>query len=166
MTPFYIITGVSGSGKSTVGEQLAGRLDCPFYEGNDFHPPRNLAKMAAGFPLSDADHRRWLKRLHGLIGDHLAHRETAVMACNVLQKRDRDQLAAGHEGVQFIYLEGTFDLIWERWSARETNLYRAGMLRRQFEALERPLPAEGFCIEINRTIADIVSAIMQVITPR
>ena len=70
-TAVYVIMGVSGSGKSTIGQKLAKRLGCSFYDGDDFHPPENIAKMAGGFPLNDTDRTSWLTRLADLIGEHM-----------------------------------------------------------------------------------------------
>ena len=117
MTIFYVIMGVSGCGKSTIGQALADQLDCPFYDGDDFHPPENVAKMSSGIPLNDADRAPWLARLAELITAHWQRGETAVLACSALKKRYRDQLRVNSQ-VQFVHLAGSFDLIWQRMLSR------------------------------------------------
>ena len=86
MTTAYLIMGVSGCGKSTVGQALADALACPFYDGDDFHPPENVAKMASGTPLNDDDRYPWLAALHDLLLDHAENGETAVLASSALKK--------------------------------------------------------------------------------
>jgi gluconokinase len=159
MTAVYIIMGVSGCGKTSVGQQLAAKLSCPFYDGDDFHPPENVAKMASGQPLNDDDRYPWLARLHDLIGEHLERGETAVLACSALKKKYRDQLRAGNDGAQFVFLDGDFDLIWQRMSARANHYMKADMLQSQFDALERPYPHEAFTIPINQSVNEIVNNI-------
>lgn len=163
MTAVTIIMGVSGCGKTSVGQQLAAKLDCPFYDGDDFHPPGNVAKMVSGQPLNDDDRYPWLARLHDLIGSHLRKGETAVLACSALKKKYRDQLRGDNSGVQFVYLEGSFDLIWQRMSARANHYMKAEMLQSQFDALERPSSREAFTIQIDRSINEIVSEIMRTV---
>lgn len=157
----FIIMGVSGCGKSTVGQALAAALRCPFYDGDDFHPPPNVAKMASGTPLTDADRAPWLAALHDLLLAHVERGETAVLACSALKKKYRRQLRQGNDSAVFIYLQGEFDLIWRRMRAREDHFMRAGMLRSQFEALEPPAPAEALVISIDQTVAEIVSQIQK-----
>jgi carbohydrate kinase (thermoresistant glucokinase family) len=160
----YVIMGVSGCGKSTVGEALAARLGCPFYDGDDFHPPQNVAKMAGGRPLTDDDRQPWLARLHDLIAEHTTRGETAVLACSALKKKYRDQLRMDSKTVQFIYLEGTFDLIWQRLASRSGHYMKAAMLQSQFDALEPPASAEVFTVSIDQTPAQILTEILQFVT--
>ena len=138
MTSVYVVMGVSGSGKTTVGQALARALDCPFYDADDFHPPENVAKMAGGVPLTDADRAPWLARLHKLLADHVQRKQTAVLACSALKEAYRERLRRGLSGVRFIYLQGDFDLIRERMQARENHYMKAEMLQSQFDALEPP----------------------------
>ena len=121
MSQVFIIMGVSGSGKTTIGLALAQKLESPFYDGDDFHPPESVAKMASGVPLNDDDRYPWLAQLHDLIADHLARGKTAVIACSALKKKYRDQLREGNEGVYIIYLKGNLSLIWERMEARQAH---------------------------------------------
>ncbi len=151
--------GVSGCGKSTIGQALAAQLDSPFYDGDDFHPPENVAKMAGGVPLDDSDRAPWLATLAGLIQEHLDRAQMAVLACSALKKRYRDQLRVNDQ-VQFIYLAGDFDLIWGRMQARPGHYMKAGMLHSQFTALEPPTPVEALEISINQPVDEILAHIL------
>lgn len=160
MAQLFVVMGVSGSGKTTVGQALAARLACPFYDGDDFHPPANVAKMASGSPLNDADRAPWLARLAELLAEHGERGETAVLACSALKQRYRDQLRVS-EQVQFVYLAGSFDLIWQRMSERTNHYMKADMLRSQFAALEPPTADEAIHIAIGQEIEAIVDQILQ-----
>lgn len=160
MTKVYVIMGVSGCGKSTVGQALAVRLGCPFYDGDDFHPAANVAKMAGGAPLNDEDRAPWLAVLHDLLARHVEKGETAVLACSALKKAYRDQLRAGQQdNVAFVYLQGSFDLIWQRMAARPNHYMKAAMLQSQFDTLEEPDDKEAFRINISESINAIVETI-------
>jgi gluconokinase len=161
MTTVFVIMGVSGCGKTTVGLALAQKLGAPFFDGDDFHPPQNVAKMSQGIPLDDDDRYPWLARLHDLIADHLARGESAVIACSALKKKYRDQLRQGNEGIRIVYLQGSFNLIWERMAARPAHYMKAEMLHSQFEALEPPSPHNTLIISVERSVDRIVDYIMQ-----
>jgi gluconokinase len=154
-----IVMGVSGAGKTTVGQALAERLDWPFFEGDDFHPPANLAKMADGLPLSGADRAPWLARLNQLLQDQLAAGASLVLACSALKAEYRAQLSAGVDApVRFIFLKGDYELIHERMQRRSGHYMRPELLRSQFEALEEPRDAltvqadQAHDILVNRII--------------
>jgi len=104
-----ILMGVSGCGKTSIGELLSQELGWPFYDGDDFHPPANVAKMAAGIPLDDADRQPWLQTLHDLIHQHLAAGKSILLACSALKGAYRHTLAADNPGSVFVYLKGDFD---------------------------------------------------------
>ena len=159
MNRIIIITGVSGSGKTTVGRALARRLGYPFYEGDDFHPPQNIAKMAGGIPLDDADRAPWLDSLHALIAGIAARGESAVVACSALKKKYRERLSRGVENVCFVFLYGSFDLINARMKAREGHNFEASMLRSQFEALEPPAPGKAISVSVDDTVEGVVDRI-------
>lgn len=135
---FVVVMGVSGSGKTTVGELLAAQMGWPFYDGDKFHTPENVAKMAAGTPLTDADRAGWLAVLAGLIRDGLARGESGVLACSALKEKYRDLLRVDESRVHFVYLRGSFDLIWERMLLRQNHYMKASMLQSQFASLEEP----------------------------
>ena len=156
----FVVMGVSGCGKSTVGQALAQRLDCPFYDGDDFHPAENVARMSQGIPLDDADRWPWLNRLADLIEEHLLRGETAVIACSALKEKYRQWLKRGQRDVVFVYLKGSFDLIWERMQQREEHYMKAEMLQSQFEALEEPDPFTAVVVNIDQDIASMISEII------
>ncbi|HEY6723687.1 MAG TPA: gluconokinase [Polyangiaceae bacterium] len=138
MHPFeLVVMGVAGSGKTTLARALAERLGLPFADADDYHPPANIAKMARGEPLDDADRAPWLARLAELLGDH-AGRTGLVLACSALKRAYRQRLRGSHTSVTFVYLEGTFELIGQRLSGRSGHFMTARMLRSQFDALEAP----------------------------
>lgn len=155
----YVIMGVSGSGKTTVGLALAQNLGLPFYDGDDFHPAENVAKMASGLPLTDEDRTPWLARLHDLIAEHLRRGEGAVIACSALKRQYREHLRAGFDAVQFVYLHGSFSLILGRMEARSGHFMKADMLRSQYDALEAPTADEALTFDIEEPPDVIVERI-------
>lgn len=156
---FFIVMGVSGCGKSSVGQTLASRLGWSFYDADDFHPPENVAKMASGTPLDDSDRAPWLSALHDLISSSLREDKPGVLACSSLKERYRQQLLDGNEGVQIVYLKGSYDLIWSRMSARKDHYMKPHMLKSQFEALEEP--SNALTMDISMSIEDIVQEILK-----
>ena len=153
-----VLMGVSGCGKTSVGMQLSQILGWPFFDGDDFHPPENVAKMAAGIPLNDDDRSPWLTNLHNLIAEHLAEGKSLLLACSALKQMYREQLASGNLGIIFVYLKGDFDPIFGRMQARAGNYMKAEMLRSQFEALEEPLDA--LTVDIGENLDRIVASII------
>ena len=153
-----IMMGVSGCGKTSVGKRLSEVLGWPFYDGDDFHPPENVAKMSTGIPLDDADRAPWLTRLHDLIADHLEAGGSMLLACSALKQSYRDTLSRENPGVVFVYLKGDFDLILGRMAAREAHYMKAGMLRSQFEALEEPL--EAITVEVSKPLDELILEIL------
>ncbi len=158
MSNVFVVMGVSGCGKTTVGQAMAKHFGCPFYDGDDFHPPENVAKMVSGVPLNDDDRAPWLARLHDLLAEHIGRGETAVLACSALKKKYRDQLQVNGR-VQFVYLHGSFDLIWQRMQARKNHYMKAEMLQSQFDTLEPPSVDEALIIYIDRDIESILKLI-------
>lgn len=156
---FFIVMGVSGCGKSSVGQTLASRLGWSFYDADDFHPPENVAKMANGTPLDDSDRAPWLSALHDLISSSLREDKPGVLACSSLKERYRQQLLDGNESVQIVYLKGSYDLIWSRMSARKDHYMKPHMLKSQFEALEEP--SNALTMDISMSIDDIVQEILK-----
>lgn len=126
--------GVSGAGKTTVGRLLAERLGCPFLDADEFHPPANVAKMAAGTPLTDADRQPWLEALNDRIRDLPA----AVLACSALKETYRQTLAQGIPDCRFVHLRGSVELIRSRLAERRHRYMPASLLESQFDALEPP----------------------------
>jgi gluconokinase len=136
-----IVMGVSGSGKTTMGIALAQALDCPFYDGDDFHPPVNVAKMAAGIPLDDDDRAGWLASLADVIRMNLDRGGCGVIACSALKHKYRAILQAATMDmgqIRFVYLKGEFETILARVQSRQGHYMKADMLQSQFDALEEP----------------------------
>lgn len=149
--------GVSGSGKTTVGKALAADLGWPFYDADDFHPPENVAKMAQGIPLTDADRAPWLARLRDLIIGMLAEGRNGVLACSALKQGYRDQLRVDPDQVRFVYLKGDYETIRWRMEARPDHYMHADMLRSQFDALEEP--TDALTLAVDQPAEDIVRQI-------
>jgi len=154
---FLILMGVSGSGKTTVGKALAEHLSLPFYEGDDFHPERNIQKMSDGKPLNDGDRKEWLDALESLIRSRLSEGKGGILACSALKKAYRDQLRVDPEQVKFIYLKGDYDLIFTRMQARKDHYMSAEMLTSQFGDLEPP--KDAFTVEVEKPADQIVKEI-------
>lgn len=133
-----ILMGVSGSGKTTIGHLLADDLGWPFYDGDSFHPPENVAKMSQRIPLTDADRQPWLAALRQFIDTHLAEGPPAVLSCSALKRGYRDALGIDRPGVRLVYLQGSFELIRGRLENRTDHFMPTDLLRSQFEALETP----------------------------
>ncbi len=156
---FVIVMGVAGSGKTTVGELLAQRLGWSFYDADAFHPAENIAKMANGTPLDDSDRALWLAALQALISTSLKENRPAVLACSALKESYRQWLLEENEGVQFVYLKGSYDIIWSRISQRKDHYMKPEMLQSQFEALEEP--ANALTIDVSLSVAEIVEEIAE-----
>jgi gluconokinase len=136
-----IVMGVSGSGKSFFGSRLAPALGWRFLEGDDFHPPANIAKMSAGIPLDDADRAPFLAAIRAEIEASLARGEGTVIACSALKESYRQTLVVDPSRVKVIYLAGAPALIGGRLARREGHFMKASMLPSQLAALEPPRDA-------------------------
>lgn len=136
-----LITGVAGSGKTTIGKRAAAALGWPYFEADDFHSAANKAKMAAGTPLDDADRAPWLAAIRAKMDEVRATGQHAVFTCSALKEKYRDVLTGGTKDVVLIYLAGDFNTILERVSRRRGHYMKGDMVRSQFEALEPPKDA-------------------------
>jgi len=135
-----VVMGVSGSGKTTIGKLLAGRLGWQYAEADDFHSPANVAKMAAGHPLTDEDRWPWLRAIAAWIDEHIAEHKPGVVTCSALKRKYRDTLRRPE--VQIVYLQGSQELIAARMSARKGHFFKPELLASQFADLEEPTPDE------------------------
>jgi len=153
-----VLMGVSGVGKTEVGTRLARALGGEFAEGDDYHPPANIAKMRSGVPLDDADREPWLETLSREIGAWLDAGKTVVLACSALKQRYRDILKAGRPGVRFVYLKGDPALIRERLAGRRGHYMPASLLDSQLAALEEP--TDAITVSVAGTPDEIVAEIV------
>ena len=149
-----VVMGVSGSGKSAVGVALAARLGVPYKDGDDLHPPENVAKMTRGEPLNDEDRFPWLE----LVGAWLAeHRDGGVIACSALRRRYRDQLRGHCPEVDFLHVDGSAELIAARQAGRAGHFMPPSLLPSQLLTLERLGPdEEGIAIDVDQPVSAIV----------
>jgi gluconokinase len=149
--------GVSGCGKSSVGEALSRRLGIPYVDGDDLHPAENVAKMRAGVPLTDADRWPWLDRVAQVLHD----RAPVIVGCSALKRAYRDRIRAGAGGpVTFVHLAGSRDLIAGRMARRRGHYMPLTLLDSQFAALEPPGPDEAITADIARDLPDLVEAVL------
>jgi gluconokinase len=135
-TTSIVVMGVSGSGKSTVAALLVERLGWDFAEGDDFHPPENVAKMAAGHPLDDDDRWPWLRRLAAWIGEHEQAGRSDIVTCSALRRSYRDLLRDGHPSVWFAHVTADPELIRERVERRTGHYMPPSLLDSQLDTLE------------------------------
>ena len=153
--PLVVVMGVSGSGKSTVGTALARRLGVDFEDGDDLHPPANVAKMRSGQALDDEDRYPWLEA----VGDWLAQREGdgGVMVCSSLKRRYRDQLRRHSDRIEFLHLDGDKWVIARRQADRPGHFMPASLLDSQFATLEPLGPDEaGTVVDVDQPVEQIV----------
>jgi gluconokinase len=148
-----VVMGVSGAGKTTIGEALARELGWRFLDADDYHPAANVAKMAAGEPLDDEDRWPWLDRLNSI----LRGEENAVLACSALKERYRRRLAEGIQQIEWVYLKGDLGLIHSRLGQRRHRYMPASLLESQFAALEPP--RQAITVDVAADVASCVAAI-------
>lgn len=155
---FILLMGVSGSGKTTLGKALSARLDWPFFDGDSFHTPENIARMKNGIPLNDEDRMPWLNRLSQLITTSLEENRGGILACSALKEAYRKILLPNREAVLLVYLKGSYELIWSRMVQRPSHYMKAEMLKSQFEALEEP--TDALTVDISKPLDEIVTTIL------
>jgi gluconokinase len=147
----WVIMGVSGCGKSTIGAALAESLALPFLEGDEFHPADNVAKMSAGFPLDDGDRAGWLQALAAEIGQARARDAGLVLSCSALKRRYRDLLRQADPDLRFVHLQGPAALIAERMGKRTEHYMPSSLLDSQLRDLE-PLQDDEAGIGLDITL--------------
>jgi len=156
-----ILMGVSGSGKTTIGQKLAARMSWRYEDADTFHPPSNVAKMSAGQPLTDEDRWPWLKAIAAEIDRACTAGERLVIGCSALRRIYRDVLVHGRDDVRFIYLDGTQALIADRIGQRKGHFMPPGLLTSQFQTLEPPTPDErAMTVSIDAQVEVIVDRII------
>jgi gluconokinase len=153
--------GVSGSGKSLIGATLAAALDVDFVEGDEYHPPENVRRMAAGIPLADEDRAGWLRALAARIRESSDAGRGLVMTCSALKRAYRDVLRTGAPDVQFIFLRGSRALVAQRLANRQGHFMPASLLDSQLATLEEPSSSEGAWVcDIDQPPEAIVHAVV------
>jgi carbohydrate kinase (thermoresistant glucokinase family) len=159
LPPILVIIGVSGSGKTTIGAMLAGRLGWTYAEADDFHPPANVAKMHAGVPLTDEDRDPWLRA----IADWMrAQTKPSVVTCSALKRRYREVLRASRPDLTLVYLDGDHDVIARRMAARHGHFFPKELLDSQFHDLEPPGSDEHpLSVSVDAPAAEIVQRIVE-----
>lgn len=146
----FVLMGVAGTGKSTVGIRVAAALALTFIEGDDFHPRSNVQKMAAGIPLTNADRGPWIDALVAGINTREPGRD-AIVACSALTKFVRERLRAGvTEPLHFILLSADPAIVAQRLAERPRHFMKAGMLSSQLAALE--LPADAIVVDVSQSL--------------
>ncbi len=153
--------GVSGSGKTVIGKALAPRINAEFIDGDNLHSQRNVDKMAAGIPLTDADRLDWLLLIAKVGREHVAHGTSCIIACSALKKSYRNLLRTDNPTIRFVYLKGSFDLIHDRITKRSHQYMPPTLLKSQFDTLEEPLGDEldVVTISIDQSIPEIFEEI-------
>ncbi|GAA5234185.1 gluconokinase [Verticiella sediminum] len=136
--PVAVVMGVSGSGKTTLARRLAEALSWPFQEGDDLHPPGNIAKLNAGTALTDADRAPWLDAIRAWIATREAAGGGGTLSCSALRRRYRDYIREHHPSVCLIYLRGTYEALSERLDGRKGHFMASSLLASQLATLEEP----------------------------
>jgi gluconokinase len=166
--PIHVVTmGVSGTGKTSVAERLAGLLDLELIEGDNFHPPHNVTKMRSGVPLTDEDRHAWLERLRTLTVEHSISGISTVLTCSALRRSYRDILRRGvPRETFFVHLHGSFEALSRRMESRE-HFMPAALLRSQLDTLE-PLETDeaGAVVDVSPSLEAVVAAAVSAIRAR
>jgi gluconokinase len=161
-----IVMGVSGSGKTTIASRLAARLGWTFEDGDRFHPASNVAKMAAGHPLTDEDRWPWLQAIADEIDAVCQRGGHVVIACSALKRTYRDLLVHGRSDVRLIFLDGTQAVIADRLARRKGHFMPPGLLDSQFKTLELPKSDENpVTVSIDAPVEAIVDEIARQLRP-
>lgn len=148
--PVIVVMGVSGAGKTMIGQALSRALGARFAEGDRFHPPENIARMSAGLPLRDEDRWGWLDAIAGEIADSERNGEALVIACSALKRAYRDRLRLASRHLRFVYLEVDRDLAAARIAARKDHFMPASLTDSQFADLEPP-EADENAVKLDAT---------------
>ncbi|AUT69522.1 gluconokinase [Paraburkholderia hospita] len=151
-----IAMGVSGAGKTRIGEMLAERLKCSFTDGDAFHSAANKEKMHNGIPLTDDDRWPWLRTIRAAIEEKQAANEDAVFTCSSLKRSYRDILRAGDKDVCFVYLKGSQEVLQERLQTRTGHFFDPSLLQSQLDTLEEPGDDEAITVSIELKPEQIV----------
>ncbi|MBV9783463.1 MAG: gluconokinase [Acidisphaera sp.] len=162
MKPAVIaVMGVSGSGKTTLGRAMAAQLGWAFQEGDELHPPENVAKMHAGIPLDDADRLPWLRKIAAWVDARIAAGEPGIFTCSLLKRAYRDIVIGGRPDVRLLYLHGEPAVLRERMARRHGHFMPATLLDSQLATLEEPGADEhAVSVEAGGTVEQTVASAM------
>ena len=162
-----IVMGVSGSGKSTIGALLAEALGWPFADADGFHPAANVAKMAAGQPLTDADRWPWLDAIAAHIGASRTAGQPVVVACSALRRAYRERLRAGHGDLIFLHLAGAPEVIATRQAARQGHFMPPSLMASQFATLEDTAEeADAVTVSVSASPHEVVATALEQLAVR
>lgn len=162
----FVVFGVSGAGKSTVGRRLAEAFHYDFADADDFHSAESIEKMSAGIPLTSADREPWLKSVRDWMRQRAAEGKGTTVACSALKHAYRDQLRDVPGGVTFIHLDGSRDMIEARLARRSNHFMPVSLLGSQFDALEPLSPDEdGIVVDAGASVDSIVSSVRDALIP-
>jgi ribose 5-phosphate isomerase A len=160
--PILVLMGVSGSGKSTIAEELSARLGWPFEEGDSLHPEANIAKMHAGIPLTDADRFPWLERVAAWIDGQRSKKQPGIITCSALKRSYRRIIIGDRPEVRLVYLRGGRDLIDEHLAGRHGHFMPEALLRSQIDTLEEPDPSEDpLTVDVGASATQIADEIIR-----
>ncbi len=151
--------GVSGAGKTAVGERLAAHMGWPFVDGDDLHPAGNVEKMTAGVPLTDEDRLPWLKSVRDAISKHAGAGRSAVVACSALKEEYREVLLEGQTGTKLVYLRGTQAVLARRLRERRGHFFDPNLLPSQLETLEEP--RDALVVDVDGELDAVVEAVLK-----
>ncbi len=162
--PILVIMGVSGTGKSTVAQELAARLGWPFEEGDALHPEANVAKMHAGIALTDADREPWLERVAGWIDGQRARKQPGIITCSALKRSYRQSIIGDRPEVRLVYLRGSRDVIAKHLAGRRGHFMPASLLQSQIDTLEQPGPDEDpLIVDVGPPAGQLAEEIIRVL---
>ncbi|HRU39431.1 MAG TPA: gluconokinase [Candidatus Goldiibacteriota bacterium] len=156
----YIVMGVIGAGKTTIGRLLAKRLGIEFRDADDYHTECNIKKMRDGIPLTDEDRKPWIFAIRSVIDAQLALGKDCVIACSALKDKYRKTLIQERKEIILVYLKGDIDIIRERIKSRTGHFASTALLENQFEVLEEP--ENALVVDIRKTPDEIVDEILKI----
>lgn len=162
MQKIIFVMGVSGSGKTTIGQMLAREMNVPFFDADDFHPPANVDKMSRGEPLNDEDRAPWLDNLNELAKVQ-SEEKGAIITCSALKAKYRRRLEQGlTASLHWVFLDGDFDLLLSRMNQREDHFMPASLLQSQFDTLE--VPKSAIKVDVAQSPEEIISELLPQLT--